>query len=187
MKRMAVALAVLGGIALAPLAHAQVKEGVVAVQEVDAVVTVTKVDKQKRTVTFRGPKGGMATITVPPESQNLDRVSPGQQYKMTYVEAVAVAIRAGGPASAGVAETVRLAPKGLKPGGVVARAVQVTGVLDAIDYTHRYVALRGPKGNVAAIKVHDDVQLDKLSAGDRVTIVYTEALAIEMAEKRPLK
>jgi hypothetical protein len=184
MKQAIIAAAVA---AYALTAHAQLKDGVVAVQETEAVVTVTKVDKQKRTVTFRGPRGGAATITVPPESQNLDRVSPGQQYKITYVEAVAVAIRAGGPASAGVAESVKLAPKGLKPGGVVARAVQVTGVLDGIDYTNRYVALRGPKGNVAAFKVSDDVQLDKLSAGDRVTVVYTEAMAIEMAEKRPLK
>ena len=168
-------------------AQAQVKDAVVAVQGTEAVVTVTKVDRQKRTVTFRGPKGGVATLVIPPEAQNLDRVSPGQRYTVAYVEAVAVAIRKGGPASAAVIEQVKLAPKGLKPGGVVARAVQVTGVIDAIDFTHRYIALRGPKGNVAALKVSDDVALDQLSAGDRVTVVHTEALAIEMAEKKPLK
>lgn len=186
MKRIAIA-AVLSSFAFLPSAQAQLKGGVVAVQETEAVVTVTKVDKQKRTVTFRGPKGGMATLVIPKEAQNLERVSPGQRYTVKYVEAVAVAISAGGPASLGAIEKVQLAPKGLKPGGMVARAVQVTGVIDAIDYTNRYVALRGPKGNIAALKVADDVALDKLSAGDRVTVVHTEALAIEMAEKRPLK
>ena len=177
MKRIALA-AVLCCFASASVA--QVRNGAVAVQETEAVVTVTKVDAKARTVTFRGPKGGMATLSIPKEAQNLDKVKPGQQYRMKYVEAVALAISTGGQASVATAENVKLAPKGGKPGGMIARAVQISGVIDAVDFTNRYVALRGPKGNVAALKVADDVQLDKLSAGDRVTIVYSEALAVEM-------
>ena len=80
---------------LVSVVQAQPKDAAVAVQETEAVVTVTKVDKEKRTVTFRGPKGGVATLNVPPESQNLDQVKAGQQYKVKYVESVAVAIDKG--------------------------------------------------------------------------------------------
>jgi Cu/Ag efflux protein CusF len=162
-------------------AHAQVKDAAVAVQEIEAVVTVTKVDKKARTVTFRGPKGGVATLAVPPESQNLDQVKPGQQYKMKYVEAVAVEISKGGKPGASQNEKVKLAPKGSKPGGMMVRTRQIAGVVDAIDYTSRYVAVRGPKGNVVSLKAADDVPLEQLSAGDRISVTYTEALSIEMA------
>jgi hypothetical protein len=178
MLRTAIAAVV---VSLALPAHAQVKDSAVAVQEVEAVVTVTKVDKKARTVTFRGPKGGVATLTVPPEAQNLDQVKPGQQYKMKYVEAVAVEIRKGGKPSATQEEKVKLAPKGGKPGGTIVRARQLAGVVDAVDYTSRYVAVRGPKGNVVSLKAADDVPLEQLSAGDRISVTYTEALTIEMA------
>lgn len=175
-------------LAFVPAAQAQqLKDGAVVVDQVDAVVTVTKVDQKARTVTFRGPKGNVATLAVPPESQNLDQVKPGQQYKMTYVEAVAVAITKGGKPSATAGEQVKLAPKGAKPGGMVVRAVQVSGVVDAIDFTNRYVAVRGPKGNTLALKAADDVPLDQLTAGDRIVLTYTEGLAVEWVAQAPAK
>ena len=184
MKRIAIA-AVFSSLAFA--GQAQVKDRVMAVQEVEAVATVTKVDRQARTVTFRGPKGGIATLKVPPEAQNLDQVKAGQQYKIKYVESMIIEVRKGGKPSAGVGEAVKLAPKGAKPGGVVTRTVQITGVVDAIDYTNRYVAVRGPKGNVLSGKVADDVKLEQFNAGDTIIVLYTEALAIEMAEQAPAK
>jgi Cu/Ag efflux protein CusF len=177
MKRIAIA-AILSSFVV--VAHAQVKDRAVAVQETEAVVTVTKVDKQARTVTFRGPKGGIATLNIPPQAQNLDQVKPGQQYRMKYMEAVAVEIRKGGTPSADRVEEVRLAPKGAKPGGIMVSARQISGVVDAVDYTNRYIAVRGPKGNVVALKVADDVPLDQLMAGDRISVVHTEALGVEM-------
>jgi hypothetical protein len=184
MKRAVLALLCMS---LVPAYAQQVKDAAVAVEETEAVVTVTKVDKEKRTVTFRGPKGGVATLKVPEQSQNLDKVKPGQLYKVKYVEAVAVAIEKGGKPSATVGEEVKLAPKGANPGGTVVRTTQLSGVVDSIDYTNRYVAVRGPKGNTVALKAAADVPLEGLSAGDRISVTHTEALAIEMAAQAPAK
>ncbi len=162
---------------------AQVKDAAVAVQENEAVVTVTKVDKEARTVTFRGPRGNLGTLNVPKESQNFDKVKPGQQYKMKYVEAVAVAIHKGGAPSAVAAQDVTLNPKGAKPGGMIVRTVQLAGVIDAIDYAERYIAVRGPKGNVVPLKVSQDINMEPLAAGDRIAVTHTAALAIEMVEQ----
>ena len=180
MKR---AVAVLFSLTLLP-AYAQVKDRAVAVQETEAVVTVTKVDKKARTVTFRGPKGNIGTLAVPKEAQNLDQVKPGQQYKMKYVESVAVEIRKGGAPAAATEQEVKLAPKGAKPGGMIVRTQQLAGVLDDVDYAGRYVSVRGPKGNVVPLKVADDVPLEQLTAGDRIGVVYTEALAVEMVKAK---
>jgi hypothetical protein len=182
--KLAVAAAVCS-LALLQAAQAQVKDSAVVVDQTEAVVTVTAVDVEKRKVTFRGPKGGVATLTVPKEAQNLDQVKPGQQYKLKYVEAVAVEIKKGGKPAAAAAEEVKLAPKGAKPGGAVVRTVVLAGVIDSIDYTNRYVAVRGPKGNTVSLKAADNVPLNELSAGDRIAVNYTEALAIEMVAQKP--
>ena len=184
MKRIAVALAISS---LVWSAHAQVKDSAMAVQEAEAVVTVTKVDKEARSVTFRGPRGNLGTLDVPKESQNLDQVKVGQQYKMKYVEAVAVDIRKGGVPSAAAAQEVKLAPKGAKPGGLVVRTVQLAGVIDAVDYNERYIAIRGPKGNVMPLKVGSDINMQELAAGDRISVTHTAALAIEMVAQAPAK
>jgi len=186
MKLTAIA-AIACGLAAVPAVNAQIKDAAVAVAETEAVVTVTKVDPKARTVSFRGPKGGVATLTLPAESQNIDQVKPGQQYRMKYVESVAVEIHKGGKPSAGASQKVKLAPKGAKPGGMVVNTRQASGVIDAIDFTNRYVAIRGPQGNTVALKAADDVNLDALNAGDRIVVTYTEALAVEWVAQAPAK
>lgn len=184
MKRIAVAVAISS---LVLSAQAQVKDSAMAVQEAEAVVTVTKVDKAARSVTFRGPRGNLGTLDVPKESQNFDQVKVGQQYKMKYVEAVAIEIRKGGAPSAAAGQEVKLAPKGAKPGGMVTRTVQLAGVIDAVDYKDRYIAVRGPKGNVMPLKVGADVNMQDLAAGDRISVTHTAALALEMVAQAPAK
>jgi hypothetical protein len=185
MKAAAIA-AVVFSLAAVPVCNAQVKDSAVAVKETEAVVTVTKVDKEKRTVTFRGPKGNLGTLTVPKEGQNFDQVKAGQQYRMRYVEAVALEIRKGGKPAASTSEQVKVSPKGAKPGGIMAQTLQVSGVVDAIDFTDRYIAVRGPKQTLS-LKVADDVPLDQLAIGDLISVTHTAALAIEMVAQAPAK
>ena len=182
MKRTILAAALL----VPAVALAQPK-GAIAMDQVEAVVTVTKVDQKARTVTFRGPRGNVQTLAVPPESQNLDKVKPGDRFKMTYAEAAVVAITPGGQPHAAATETVEVAPKGAKPGGFKVRTFSVSGVVDAIDYKNRYVAVRGPKGNTHALPVAADVKdFDSLKVGDKITIAYSQALALEMvAQEKP--
>ncbi len=151
-----------------------------AVEQNEAVVTVMSVDVAKRTVTIRGPKGNLSTLSVPAESQNLDKVKPGDRFKMKYIEAVAVGISKGGEPSQSDNMDVKVSPKGGTPGGMVTRTQKRSAVIDAVDYKNRYIAVRGVSGQTLALKVADDVQLEQLSAGDRISVVYTQALIAEM-------
>lgn len=178
MKRFILAVALL----VPALAFAQVAAGVITTSDpIEVVVTVTKVDTKARTVTVRGPRGNLQTLAVPPEAQNLDRVKPGDRFKLTYAEALAIALSRGGQPAAKVERQVQVAPKGGKPGGFAVRTYSISGVIDAIDYKNRYVSLRGPKGNTVALPVSAEVKdFDKLSVGDKVSLAYVEALAVEM-------
>lgn len=185
MKRIAL-VAILAGAALAAPALAQSLKGAsVVADQAEAVVTVVSVDPKARQVVVRGPRGNEATLTVPKEAQNLDKVKKGSRFKMKYVEAMALSIHKGGAPNATASEDVTLAPKGGNPGGMVVRTAQISAVIDAIDYANRYIAVRGPKQNTLALKVADDVKLDELTAGDRIALTYTRALAMEMIPQAP--
>jgi hypothetical protein len=157
------------------------REKVVQAQPMEAVVIVTDVDHANRTVTVRGPKGNERTLAVPLEAQNLDQVQVGSRFKVQYLEEVAVSLSKGGEPSASAGETVMLSPKGGRPGGAAARTVSVSGVVQAVDPASRQVTLRGPQGGVRTMTVADDVKLEGVAPGDRISLTYTQAIALQMA------
>jgi hypothetical protein len=167
-------------------AAAAQERGAVAVAQTEAVVKVVNLDRQARTVTIQGTRGNLVTLKVPKESQNFDQVKIGSTFKVKFVEAVAVALQRGGTASASASQTVRLAPKGGTPGGVVVSTAQISATVEAIDYASREVAVKGPRGNILALRVADSVQgFSDIDIGDSITLVYTEAMAMEMLPSGP--
>ena len=173
-------LLTVAAIALLGTAPAQAQpRGVAAGAEVEALITVVAIDKNKRVVTFRGPRGNLVDMQVPPEAQNLDQVKKGSVFKIKYAEALAVAITRGGAPAKGQEENIQLAKKGANPGGVATRTAFVSGRVEAIDLKTRHIAVRGVERTVA-LQVGDDVKLEELQIGDRITIAYTQALALEM-------
>ena len=162
--------------------QAQPKAAVVG-GEVEALVTVVSVNKANRSVVFRGPRGNEVELQVPPEAPNFDRVKAGQVYNVKYAEALAVGITRGGSPHVGEDQQVNVGKKGATPGGSAIRTRHMSAVIDAIDYNGRYLAVRGPNRNVVALKVADDVKLEELQPGDRITVAYTQALALQMVEK----
>ena len=159
----------------------QAKDAAVAVNETEGIVKVTKIDRKARTVTVKGPTGNEVTMKLPPESQNLDQVKVGSTFKMKYVEALALVLSKGGTPAVSTDQTVRLAPKGGNPGGVVVNTAKITGTLESIDREARTIAVKGPKGNVRTMKVAADAKgFEDVAIGDSISLVFSEALAMEM-------
>jgi hypothetical protein len=177
MKSLAVALVAL---AFSSPTLAQPRSAAVG-ESIEALVTVVAIDKKARTVVVRGPRGGTQEIQVPKEAQNFDTIKQGDVFRLRYTEAVAVSIvPQGGEPAKGDAKGMRLAKKGDNPGGTIVQTRFISGRIEAIDYKNRYVAIRGPKQNTVALKAGDDVKLENLHPGDRITVSYTQALAAEM-------
>jgi len=66
-----------------------------------------------------------------------------------------------------------------RPGMVVAKEVEATAIVDAVDQVKRTVTLKGPEGNVVTIKVPDEAQnFDQVNVGDSVRVRYLESTAI---------
>jgi hypothetical protein len=169
------------------------KAAAVAVAEVEAVVELVSVDRQSRTATVRGPAGNTLTFVVPPEAQNLDRVKPGDLFKMRYVEAMALALNKGGTASASAGQTVALAPKGGTPGGAIVNTKEIQAVIKNLDRKNRTISVQGPLKNEMTLKVADEVRsFDEMAIGDTISLTYSEAVVMQMisqpsAEASPAK
>jgi len=93
--------------------------------------------------------------------------------------------KADAPPSADETETVALAPKGAKPGLIVADTQVVTAKIEAVNYRKRTVTLKGPEGQTRILKVGSNVKnFKEVKKGDEVVVRFTEALVILVEKSR---
>jgi hypothetical protein len=143
------------------------------------IANVTDIDAANRRVTLLSADGNKTTVKCGPEVINFDQIRVGDQLKVTVVEElVAHLAEAGTPPSDGGAAVLLLAPKGARPGGVVAAIQQVTAKVVAIDHWKRTATLLFPDGSTKRIAIRSDVDLTQRRVGEEVVIRYSEAVAL---------
>ena len=191
----ALALPALPALAQKPAAGAAVVASepgkAVVAQTVEASAKVVAIDKATRTVTLQGPKGKTFDVVAGDEVKRFDEVKLGDLVVVRYVQALTMQLmktKAGGPTLTERDAAVR-APASARPGGAVGR--EVTAVLDvlAVDPKKMTITVKGPKGNVVDLQVHNPDHFKVVKKGDQIEAVYTEAVAIslEPAPKSAMK
>ena len=167
-----------------PTTTAVFQEGVpggIIVETYKNTATVTAIDAANRKVTLVTPDGRKETFKAGPEVVNFDQIRIGDQVKATLTEQLAVYMaKDNPPATDGEAALVALAPKGAKPGGLMANTVQVTAKVTAIDLKHHKATLKLPDGTTKTVAVRKDVDLTQRQVGEEVVIRCTEAIAISV-------
>jgi hypothetical protein len=152
--------------------------------------TISAIDRDKSTVTLKGPKGNTLTLEVRDKAK-LDAIKVGDPVVATYIEAVGFQARkpssaAPGSASPGVTvETARVTSKpGETPAGAIGREITVTATITAIDRKAQTITIKGPSGDSETIKARDPKNLQAVKVGDLVDVTYTQALAVSL-DKSP--
>ena len=162
-------------------AYQQGVPGGVVVETHNITATVTGIDAASRIVTLVTPDGKKTPIKCGTEVINFDQIRVGDQLKVTVTEELTVQMAAeGAPPNDGAVTVVALAPKGAKPGGIVANTVQVTAKVTAIDLKHHKATLQFPDGTTRTVAVRKDVDLTQRKVGEKVAIRTTEAVAISV-------
>ena len=148
-------------------------------KRIELTATVTAIDKASRKVTLMGRDGIKQTVKVGPEAINFDQIHVGDQLKLTVAEELVVYVAGEGETPTDSdAQLVALAPKGAKPGGLMAATTKVTAKVTAIDAEHHKATLQFEDGTTRTVAVRPDVDLAKRKVGETVVIRKTEALAI---------
>ena len=189
MFRMVLTAVMLIGLSSVTVAHQKqsddknAKPGRVAVDTVKLTGTVKAVDLDKKTATIEGSGGRVVTVDAK-NARNLDQVKVGDKVTLTYTREVAVTVRkTDEPPSLSETQSVQLAPKGQKPGGVEVRTVEVTGNVESVDAKKHTITLKGPAGNVRTFQVDPSVRnLGQVKKGDQVVLRYTESAALNVAK-----
>ena len=79
------------GVATARAAKGE-KPAVMAVETVEIVATVQEINKEKRTVTLKGPHGKLTTIKVDKSAKGFDNLKKGDAIHVRHTEAVAISV-----------------------------------------------------------------------------------------------
>jgi Cu/Ag efflux protein CusF len=150
-------------------------------EAVSVTASVVAIDKAKRLVTLKGPKGNTFVVQAGPEVKRFDEIKVGDNVVVKYVEAVTLELKKGG---GGVRERVEredavTAKPGEAPGAAVGRQVTVIADVIGVDAKKQTVKLKGPKRTVD-LKVKDPEQLKLIKVGDQVEATFTEAVAVAL-------
>ena len=164
-----------------PAATSEAKPAMGEARQITVRGTISAVDKDKSTVTLKGPKGRTVTLGVE-DPAKLAALKVGDPVVGTYIEAIAIEVKKAGSAARGA--TVEERRAGSKPGenpaGAMARQVSVTATITAVNKQAPSVTIKGPKGNVETIRVKDAGNLANVKPGDLVEVTYTQALAVAL-------
>jgi Cu/Ag efflux protein CusF len=142
--------------------------------------TVEAIDKDKQTITLKGPNRSL-TLRVR-DASKLDAIKVGDPVIGKYYEAVIIEVKKPGESmqSTTAQQAVVSSKPGETPAGAVAQQMTVTASIVAIDKKAQTATIKGPEGNTVTVKARDPKNLDKIKVGDNVEITYTEALAISL-------
>ncbi len=155
--------------------------GGITVETFTTNATVTAIDPATRKLTLVSPEGGQTTYTAAPEVSNFNQIKIGDHVKVTAAAEMVVFVRQSGePPADGEAALVALAPKGAKPGCIMAHTVEVTARVTDLDYNNQRATLQFPDGTSRTIDVRKDVNLYQQTVGAEVVIRTTEAVAIRV-------
>jgi hypothetical protein len=155
--------------------------GGVAVRTRRISAVVAAIDTANQKVVLVDDAGIRETVKVGPEAINFDQVRRGDRLEVVATEELVVSLAQPGVSTDdGAAALVDLAPKGAKPGGVVAAVARITGTVTALDPAKRTATLRFEDGSTKTFPVRSDVDLGQRKIGDKVIFQVTEMVAISV-------
>jgi hypothetical protein len=165
--------------AVAELEEAPV--GMAGAELIELTATVESVNPSSRYVTLRGPEGGMVTVHAG-DKVDLSKVSAGDAVLVSYYQSVAVSVAEPGEEPRLAQKQLMGAGPGDMPGTASMRMRSVVEIL-GVDPYKKAIAFRDAQGHYREVSVKDPAlrhYLDELKEGDRVEVVFTEAIAVSM-------
>ena len=144
---------------------------------------VEAIEASTRTLTLKKADGSYLTTVAGPDITRFSEVKIGDTVNVRYYENVIVRVkRPGEPDVVSSAKGTTGAEQAL-PGGTRAKQVTITATITAIDPAVPSITFTGPHGWKYSSKVQDTEALAKVKVGDKVDIVWTEAMLVSVERK----
>jgi hypothetical protein len=155
--------------------------GGVIVNTIETTVQLAAIDYTNRNMTLVGPDGNKTDIKAGADVVNFDQLQAGDLLKFTLTEEIVVYLDKDGKSIPDEStRMVALAPKGGRPGGVIADTTQVTATIMAIDPRGHTATLQFANGSFKTFPVRHDIDLGRYNAGEKVVFLLTNMIAIKV-------
>jgi hypothetical protein len=154
--------------------------GGTAVSTVRLEAVVVAIDKTLRKVTLMDSNGFKQTVKVGPEAVNFDQIQVGDHLKIVATEELIVRMGKPGEKVDDDGALVALAPKGAKPGALMAESVTQTATIKKIDTQNRTATLQFEDGSTHTLPVRADVDLSQKAVGEKVVLRATQMIALSV-------
>jgi hypothetical protein len=152
------------------------------VRTVKISATVMAIDKATRTVTLKSAQGDPVDVVADEQVRNFDQINIGDVVAVRYAEAVALELRKtkaeGGEVI--VREQAVQAKRDERPAAAGERQITAIAEVVVVDPINSTITLKGPRGNVLTVDVHNPDQFKVVKKGDQVDVTYSEALALSV-------
>jgi len=142
-----------------------VKAGAIKTDIIEATAKVVQVNREGRTVVLASDNGRQFKLDIADIENHLKNISSGDWVDVKYMESIAVFATA----------------KGELPGGAISDNVEMTSVVEAIDYEARTVTLKGPSGSVTIDAPESAARFENVEKGDEVHFASVEKVAINIS------
>ncbi|HCU53862.1 MAG TPA: hypothetical protein DIC36_06150 [Gammaproteobacteria bacterium] len=155
---------------------------IVLTSSMHAKATVVGVKQKEREITLRDEKGAEMTMVAGDEVRNFKQIKKGDIVEVEYHVAVASMLeKVKNMNVAGESSAVQRAPAGAKPGVMAEHTRTIIATVLEVNAKERLLTAQGPKGGVVTIKVPAEMKtFDSLKKGDKISAVYSEAIAVSV-------
>jgi len=178
MKRLSGTIAVLGLVAMPAMTMAQSKT-VTSEMRVETG-TVEAIDSATRAVTLKKADGTFVTTVAGPDIKRFEEVKVGDKITARYYENIVVRVKQPGEPDVVSATKGTTGSAQDLPGGTRTRQLTITATIAGIDPTTPSITFTGPNGLKYTSRVQDTEALGKVKVGDKVDIVWTEAMLVSL-------
>jgi len=148
--------------------------------------TVTKIDKQTRTIFFKNNEGE-SKFVAGPEIKNFDQIKKGDLLNVTYETAVAIELiktKSDGIRSRVETPSETTSKTGEKPSRTITNTTTIVADIVAVDRTKKTVSVKGPSGNITVVTVKNPQLLADVNVGEQVKVVYFDAMAASITSPK---
>ena len=182
MKRFAVRM--LAALALVSSAHMAMAQSKTVKSEMRTeTATVEAIEASTRTLTLKKADGSYLTTVAGPDITRFDEVKLGDTVNVRYYENVVIRVKRPGESDVMSSVKGTTGSEQVLPGGTKAKQVTITATITAIDAAAPSITFTGPNGWKYSSKVQDTEALAKVKVGDKVDIVWTEAMLVSVERK----
>lgn len=143
-------------------------------------VTVEAIEASTRTLTLKKADGTYVTSVAPAGMARFDEIKIGDKITARYYENLVIRLKRPGEKDVDSISGAATSSRAAHPGGTAATQRTITATITAIDPNVPSITFSGPNDWKYSSKVEDRKALAQVKVGDKVDIVWTDALLISM-------